>query len=152
MQGMIIDWISHNARNQPEKTATIELPSGRRQTYKEMDDRVGRIASWLADLGVGPGDRVGVLALSSGDAIDIIFATWRLGAVHLALNFRLTPPELDYIIGNAEPDVVIYDRELQSTLDGLTVEIPHTIETEGQGADSDFERRTAAAEPRFDRV
>jgi len=152
MQGMIIDWISHNAINQPEKTATIELPSGRRQTYREMDDRVGRIATWLSELGVGPGDRVGVLALNSVDAIDIIFATWRLGAVHLALNFRLTPPELDYIIGNAEPDVVIYDRELQSTLDGLTVEILHAIETEGQGADSDFERRTAAAEPRRDRV
>ena len=71
-----------------------------------MHERVGRVASWLVSIGVKPGDRVGLLALNSIDTLDIVFATWRIGAVHLALNFRLTPSELDYIIGNAEPDVL----------------------------------------------
>ena len=65
MQGMIVDWIAHNAHNLPEKTATIELPSNRRLTYAEMHERVGRVASWLISLGVKPGDRVGLLALNS---------------------------------------------------------------------------------------
>ena len=112
MHGMIIDWIGHNAHNQPDNIAMIELPSGRTQTYGQMHDRVGRVAAWLQSLGVREGDRVGVLAPNSSDTMDILFATWRLGAVHLALNFRLTAGELDYIIGNAEPDVLIYDREL----------------------------------------
>ena len=115
MQGMIVDWIAHNAANLPDKTATVELPSGRQQSYAQMHDRVGRIASWLLALGVERGDRVGVLALNSVDMLDIIFATWRIGAVHLALNFRLTPSELDYIIGNAEPKMLIFDLELAPT-------------------------------------
>ena len=75
MQGMIVDWIAHNAVNLPNKTATIELPSERRQTYVQMHDRVGRVAAWLRSLGVERGDRVGVLALNSIDMLDIIFAT-----------------------------------------------------------------------------
>jgi fatty-acyl-CoA synthase len=94
MQGMIVDWVAHNAANLPHKTATIELPSGRRRSYAEMHQRVGRIAAWLQELGVARGDRVGVLALNSLDTVETIFATWRLGAVHLALNFRLTASEL----------------------------------------------------------
>lgn len=139
MQGMIIDWIGHNAVNRPEKTATLELPSGRSQSYAQMHDRVGRTAAWLSSLGVGKGDRVGVLALNSSDTLDIIFATWRIGAVHLALNFRLTPSELDYIIGNAEPHVLIFDQELQETVDSLTVAVDHLIDMNGQGGDSTFD-------------
>ena len=52
MQGIIVDWIAHNAFNRPDALAMIELPSGRRETYREMHDRVGRVASWLKALGV----------------------------------------------------------------------------------------------------
>ncbi|MBT3869479.1 MAG: acyl--CoA ligase, partial [Gammaproteobacteria bacterium] len=147
MHGMIIDWISHNAHNQRDSIAMIELPSGRTQTYGQMHDRVGRVAAWLQSLGVRRGDRVGVLALNSSDTMDILFATWRIGAVHLALNFRLTAGELDYIIGNAEPDVLIYDRELQDTVDALTVSITHVVETSGVGEESAFEAAIADQAP-----
>lgn len=147
MQGMIVDWIAHNALNLPNKIATIELPSGRQETYAQMHDRVGRIAGWLQGLGVEKGDRVGVLALNSIDTMDIIFATWRIGAVHLALNFRLTPTELDYIIGNAEPKVLISDVELEVTMSALTVSIEHLVKMDGLGGDTDFEARTRDAKP-----
>jgi fatty-acyl-CoA synthase len=152
MQGVIVDWIAHNAANLPRKTATVELPSGRRQTYAEMHDRVGRVATWLVGLGVGRGDRVGVLALNSTDTLDIIFATWRIGAVHLALNFRLTPSELDYIIGNAEPKVLIYDQELTPTVAALTVSIDQLVESQGTGGDSQFEEGIAQQAPTSDMV
>ena len=152
MHGMVVDWIAHNAENLPEKTALIELPSGRRQTYAEMHDRVGRVAAWLKSLGVGRGDRVGVLALNSNDTLDVLFATWRIGAVHLALNFRLTPSELDFIIGNAEPKVLVYDAELQETVDGLTVALPDQFATEGQGAESSFETAIREQTPVLDMV
>ena len=147
MHGIVVDWVAQNASNTPDKTAIIELPSGRRQTYAQMHDRVGRIAGWLTSLGVERGDRVGVLALNSADTMAIIFATWRIGAVHLALNFRLTASELDYIIGNAEPKVLIHDRDVAETVAGLSVSIPHIVEMEGQGADSEFEQAIASAEP-----
>lgn len=143
----VIDWIGWNADNTPNALATIDLASNRQATYAAMHDRVGRIAAWLIELGVEPGDRVGVLALNSTDTLDIVFATWRIGAVHLALNFRLTGPELDFIIGNAEPRVVIYDRDFTATVDAITASVPHWVETDGVGGESDFESRTAAATP-----
>ena len=147
MPGVIIDWIGHNAANLPAKTATIEIPSGRRHSYAEMHDRVGRIAAWLESMGAGRGDRVAVLALNSSDMLDIIFATWRIGAVHLALNYRLVPSELDYIIENAEPKILIHDRELTSSVNALSVAIEHVIETEGQGAESEFEKQIRGRNP-----
>jgi fatty-acyl-CoA synthase len=147
MQGMIVDWVAHGANWFPHKTATIELPSERRRSYAEMHQRVGRIADWLVSLGVERGDRVGVLALNSIDTVELIFATWRIGAVHLALNFRLTAEELDYIIGNAEPKVLVYDRMLTSTVAALSVDVPVQVETEGQGAESGFEAAIADRTP-----
>ena len=152
MHGIVIDWIAHNARNYPDKTALIELPSNRQYTYREFHQRVGKVAALLTQLGVDKGDRVGVLALNSADMLALIFATWRIGAVHLALNFRLTAPELDFIIGNAEPKVVVYDQALQSTIDQLSVVIPETIATEGQGAESPFESALLSLEPVSDMV
>jgi fatty-acyl-CoA synthase len=152
MQGMIVDWIAHNALNLPDKTATLELPSNRSLSYAEMHERVGRVASWLISLGVKPGDRVGLLALNSIDTLDIIFATWRIGAVHLALNFRLTPSELDYIIGNAEPDVLIYDQELTGTVESLTVQVDHLVDLEGQGGESAFEAAISDRDPILEMV
>lgn len=145
----VIDWISWNAGNTPDATATVELPSGRVQSYAQMNERVSRIATWLLELGVKPGDRVGVLALNSTDTLDIVFATWRIGAVHLALNFRLTAPELDFIIGNAEPGVVIFDGELTATVEAITAPVTHWVETDGMGGDSDFEARTVSAQPTY---
>ena len=86
----VYDWIAHHAHTTPARTATVDLASGRRHDYAAMQDRVSRIAAFLAEAGVGKGDRVGLIALNSSDILDIIFATWRIGAVHLALNFRLT--------------------------------------------------------------
>lgn len=94
MTRLVTDWVAHHAKATPKKIATIDLASGRRHSYARMNDRVGRLAGFLRAAGVEKGDRVGLIALNSTDTLDIIFATWRIGAVHLALNFRLTAAEL----------------------------------------------------------
>ena len=45
--GMVVDWLGYNAGLKPNQTALIELPSGRRQSYVEAHERVGRVATWL---------------------------------------------------------------------------------------------------------
>ena len=85
-----VDWIAHHARSSPHKTAFIELPSERAFTYRESDERIGRLAAHLKQLGIGKGDRVGFLALNTTDILELCFAAWRLGGIVLALNFRLT--------------------------------------------------------------
>jgi len=148
MTDTVIDWVAHHAISSPEKTATIDLASGRRHSYAQMNDRVGRIAGFLRGAGVEKGDRVGLIAMNSSDVLDIIFATWRIGAVHLALNFRLTAPELAFIVGDAAPKIVIADIVFAEIVNVLKSDTPGVrwVETDGLGGDTEFENAITTAE------
>ena len=64
------DWIAHHSRRSPGKIALVDLASGRRFSYGELNERVSLLAGHLRDaLKVGRGDRVAVLALNTTDAI-----------------------------------------------------------------------------------
>lgn len=147
-----VDWIAHHAEVTPHKTAMTELPSGRRFTYSQMHERVAHCAGMLRDHGVQRGDRVGYLTLNSCDTLEMIFACWRLGAVALAINFRLTPPEIAFILQNAEASVVIVDSPFVPIAEALAGKTPveHWIKTDGMGGDSDYERGLSAATPIYD--
>jgi fatty-acyl-CoA synthase len=107
------DWITHFGRRTPHKLAVVDLGSGRQFSYAEFDARISRLAAHLRDrLRVGRGDRVAVLAMNTTDTLEVQFACGRLGAVFLPLNTRLTVPELQYIVGDAAPSLMIHDAEL----------------------------------------
>jgi fatty-acyl-CoA synthase len=114
------DWIAHYGRRTPDKLAVVDLASGRRLTYAQFDARISRLATHLRDrLGIKRGDRVAVLAMNTTDTLEVQFACGRLGAVFLPVNTRLTVPELQYIVGDAAPVLMIHDEELADT--ALTV-------------------------------
>lgn len=114
------DWIAHFGRRTPDKIAVIDLASQRRLSYAEFDRRIARLAGHLRDaLKVERGDRVAVLALNSTDTLEVQFACFRIGAVFLPLNNRLTVPELQYIVGDSSPKVMVHDNDLTET--ALTV-------------------------------
>jgi fatty-acyl-CoA synthase len=107
------DWIAHFGRRTPEKMAIVDLASQRRFTYAQFDARISRLASHLRnEMKVARGDRVPVLALNTTDTLEVQFACGRLGAIFLPLNIRLTLPELQYIVGDASPKVIIHDADL----------------------------------------
>ena len=114
------DWIAHFSRRTPDKTALIDLASERRFSYAELDARVSRLATHLRDqLKIARGDRVAVLALNTTDTLEVQFACFRIGAVFLPLNNRLTAPELQFIVGDASPSLMVHDGDLAET--ALTV-------------------------------
>ncbi|MCG8691110.1 MAG: long-chain fatty acid--CoA ligase [Minwuiales bacterium] len=146
----VYDWIAHHARRTPAKLAAIDLHSGRRFTYAEMESRVARLAGYLGQgLGVGRGDRVGVLAANNTDMFEMQFACTRIGAVFLPLNWRLTVPELEFIVGDAGPSVLICDADFAEAGAELKSRcgIPHLVDVRGDGGDSAYERGIAGAEP-----
>ncbi len=107
------DWIAHFGRRTPDKPAVVDLGSGRTFTYAQFDGRISRLAAYLREqLKVKRGDRVAVLALNTTDTLEVQFACGRIGAVFLPLNTRLTVPELQYIVGDAAPVLMIHDSEL----------------------------------------
>ncbi|MBO4225651.1 long-chain-fatty-acid--CoA ligase [Bradyrhizobium neotropicale] len=141
------DWIAHHGRRTPEKVAMVDLASGRRFTYAQSDARISRLAAHLRDqLKVGRGDRVAVLALNTTDTLEVQFACGRLGAVFLPLNTRLTVPELQFIVGDASPKVMIHDGDLAET--ALSVaKLCNVSSILRLGPDGSYEASIAAARP-----
>src|SRR3974377_316064 len=111
------DWIAHDASTRGDCVAMEDLATGRVLTYAEFDHRVGRLAAGLrARFGVERGDRVAVLAHNSSDLFELQFACTRIGVIFAPMNWRLTVPELRFIVGDCEPVVMFYDPEFADTV------------------------------------
>jgi fatty-acyl-CoA synthase len=85
--------------------------NARRMAYRELDERVGRLASGLAGFGVGPGDTVGVMDWDSTRYLECYFAVPMMGAVLHTINVRLSPEQILYTINHAEDDVILVNAE-----------------------------------------
>lgn len=88
-----------------------ELATGRSVTYRELDDRAARAASLLMELGLGEGDRVGVLCRNRIAFFELIFACAKLGAILVPLNWRMPAPELRQVLEDSRPTVVFAGAE-----------------------------------------
>ena len=91
----------------------------RRQTYQEMGERIGRLASGLAGLGVRPGDTVAVMDWDSHRYLECFFAVPMMGAVLHTINIRLSPEQILYTINHAEDDVILVNTEFLPILETI---------------------------------
>jgi long-chain acyl-CoA synthetase len=78
-----------------------------RLTYRDMEERADRLARALVDMGVEPGDRVGIFLTNCFQYIEMFYAITKIGAIFVSLNFRLRGKETAYILNNAEAKVLI---------------------------------------------
>ncbi len=152
MSLQVRDWIEYHAEATPHKRAMFDLTSSRDFSYAQMNERVGRVAGFLKSKGIKPGDRVAYLTLNTTDVMEWIFGCWRIGAVCLALNFRLTPPELAYILNDAEASFVLVDIPFAAVADATKplTKVAHWVNTDGVGGDTDYEQGLASAKPIYD--
>ncbi|MBO0332024.1 long-chain fatty acid--CoA ligase [Sneathiella sp. CAU 1612] len=144
------DWLDHHAERVPEKEVWVDLHSNRHFTYAEANDRALRLAfHFQENCGIGKGDRVGVLAMNSTDMLEIQAACAKIGAIFLPLNWRLTVSELDFIIRDAGPKILIYDTQFASEISELKEKtgVQHTLETSGGGGNTPYEAAIQAANP-----
>lgn len=101
--------LSLNATNYPNKTAL--LFEGKRTTYAELNRRVNRLANTLTGLGVVKGDKVAVLLHNRPEYMEIVFALAKLGVVVVPSNYRLAPPEVEYIVNNSDSRLIFTEED-----------------------------------------
>ncbi len=101
------DWLRARTRATPYKLAV--LCDGRAVSYAELDRLADGFAAGLVSRGVQPGDRVATRLPSSIEAVALIHAVARAGAVLVPLNTRLTDGEIEYQISLTEPVLGIGD-------------------------------------------
>lgn len=112
--------------------AYLVVDDGRRYSYAEHARRVAALASVLRErFGIGPGDRVAILAANGPEWIQAFWATVSLGAVCVGLNGWWVRDEIRYGLADADPKLLIGDRKRLARLAGGFVDLP-VVEIESQ--------------------
>ena len=102
--------LARSARKDPDRTAFVAGDKVR--TFAELDRRVEKLARTLVDRGVKSGERVAVLMTNSFEMVEACWATFRVGAILVPLNFRLVAHEIAYQMRDSEPVALIADSAL----------------------------------------
>ena len=127
---------------QPRNAAAILVTDGReltrRVTFSDLSDDSNRLANALRARGIGAGDRVGIALPQRPETAVAHIATYKLGAIAVPLSTRFGPDALAMRLDDAEPAVVLADRELEGV---------ETIDV-----DRDLPALLAAASDRFEPV
>lgn len=110
----------------------------RRYNYGEYHARVGKLASGLAGLGINPGDVVSSVLPNIPAQVEAHFGVPACGAVLNAINIRLDPGTISYILDHSGARIVLVDSqfipEVETAIDGMEKEPPRIVEVADEQA------------------
>jgi len=118
----LADWFRQRALRSPERLALRF--EGRDWTYAEMQQAVEDCAARLAALGIAKGDRVAFLGFNQPMFFFVMFAAARIGAIFVPLNFRLTGPELAFMIEDCAASALIVDADHRAVIEPQLPNLP----------------------------
>jgi 3-oxocholest-4-en-26-oate---CoA ligase len=131
-----------------------------RRTYAEMEARANRLAHHLAAEGIGPGDHVGIYALNCAEWVETAWATFKLRAVWVNINYRYVEDELRYLFDNADLKALVHQRSYSPNVKALLPELAdlrHVVVVEDGSTEAPpsenavaYEEALAAASPERD--
>ncbi|HYS81065.1 MAG TPA: long-chain fatty acid--CoA ligase [Anaeromyxobacteraceae bacterium] len=110
--------LGRGARYYPDRIALAS--DGKSSTFRELHDRVSRIAAALSRGGFSVGDRLAILLPNEPEYIELIYACTWLGVIAVPLNTRLSAAELDRVLADATPRGLIR----HSSLPAPTAQLP----------------------------
>ena len=128
------DLLSKRAHLTPDWEALLEKATGRRFTYKQLNDRANCLANFFqGKLGIQKGDRVSILANNSIVYLDLFYGLAKIGAIFAPLNWRLVARELSYIVNDCGSRVLLCGPEFVDTLAEMRpdIDVSHFISLEG---------------------
>jgi fatty-acyl-CoA synthase len=116
------EMLALHARLFPDKIGASDLD--RKMTFRLWHSRACRLANAFAGIGLSKGDRVCVLAYNCLEWLEIYAAAALAGIVAVPINFRLTGPEVRYIVENCEARALVVQDELLGLVESVRAEFP----------------------------
>ncbi len=141
----LANWLAQRAARTPRRHALRF--EDQRWTYAELQARIEARAARLQALGVARQDRVAFLGLNQPDFLFTMFACARLGAIFVPLNFRLTGPELAFIVQDAEVHTLVADSAHRAVIDGVRAQMPSVRHWLGEAPGEGWAALDAEAPP-----
>ncbi len=115
-------WLARRAEITPDRTALVF--GDRTWTYRSWNAEVQQVRHALREAGVHAGDRVATVTFNEPEFLILAFACWQSGVILVPLNFRLTGPELAFMLRDAGVHTLLCGPDFLATIDGIRTEIP----------------------------
>ena len=113
----MVDHLRHWAATRPDAVAISFY--GHDITYADYDEASDRFAGWLASVGAGPGDRIGVHLANCPQFLIAMLGTLKLGAVHVPINPMFKAFELRHELVDADVTVLLTSPDQRDLVDGV---------------------------------
>jgi len=129
--------------------APICMYNERLLTFADMDRRSNQVANALLRAGIHKESRVALFDKNSNALFETLFGARKIGAVQVAVNWRLAPAEVAYILNDCEAELVFMGAEFLPTLHAVVPELrrkPKIIALSGEGGDANYESWLAEAD------
>ncbi|WP_341230488.1 AMP-binding protein [Nocardioides salarius] len=107
--------LSRTVAAHPDREALVEVASGRRWTWRELEDDVDRVAKGLMAAGIAVGDRVGIWAPNCAEWTLVQYAAARTGAVLVNVNPAYRTHELSYAINQSGLSLMVAATSFKSS-------------------------------------
>jgi len=115
------DLLVRNANKFPDKTAVVSESLS--FSFRELNDRVNRLANSLLDSGLRKGDRIGVLVHNGHQFLELYFASAKTGAVFCPYNNHFKQSELKDVLDYSSPRYLFVDGDFLGTVSALKPEL-----------------------------
>jgi acyl-CoA synthetase (AMP-forming)/AMP-acid ligase II len=117
----------------PDKIALV--CEDERITYRDLGQRIARVASGLKEQGLSAGDRI-VLFLNNGiEIVELFYAAFSLGVIVVPVTTRLTPHELEHICSDSQPSAIAFEGPGDSIKGVLNANPDAVLVAVGKGAE-----------------
>ncbi|MGH6830548.1 MAG: class I adenylate-forming enzyme family protein, partial [Methylocella sp.] len=148
-------WCHDAALRYPDRIAIIDLArhDPHEVLYRELEERLDRVARLLTDSGIKSGERIAVSISNRFEFIEVFFGAMRAGVVPVPLNIKLGADVLDYIMRDAECVGAIVEEKANPHVAGLAEAMNCRLRIAFEASRPGWQRydeALAAAEPRFE--
>jgi long-chain acyl-CoA synthetase len=136
----VADIVRVHGAERPDHAALVL--GDRRLSWAQLYERSQRVANALSTLGVGAQDRVAFLDKNGIEHFEVFFGSALLNAVAVDINWRLAPPEVAYIVNDAEAKVLVVGPDFTGVLDAMRGELSSDIAVVvigGHGDDENYD-------------
>lgn len=97
---------------------------GVHRSWREFDDRAARLGQALADAGLAPGSKVGLLLHNCSEYYESFLAALKMRMVPFNINYRYVGTELAYLLDNADCEALVYHRSLAGVVREVLPSLP----------------------------
>ena len=127
---------AHRAQR-PDEIALRFTADGREWTFEQLDVEACICANALAQAGIGNQSRIAYLAKNEPEYFTYLYGGAKLGAVSVAVNWRLAPPEMEYILNHSEAEILLIGDDFLGNLAQMNLAL-ETVVVLGDPGDSGY--------------